>query len=517
MLPPFSDPGDRGQITVFLSLVFLLLMSTSFLMIEGIRQYMTGALCEDALEGAGGHVLANYDKPLFERYHIFFLDPREKRQIRQDGIDYLQAYCHESSFFGFTCRSLKVTGMDAATDQEGKILKHEIREWMKYRPPYRDDSVNRLREMYDSYSQAENDSYDLASELSRISDDGTLPVSTEDPSPDPSPEPSPEAIRWKSVKESLQVYLDSDLFFACLPSGAALSNLQADLSDLPSAGRKGLESGPGQDRIMPGAFDHVDTMASLFPKGQAAQGDETLLGEEKYIIGYIEDHFHFFKGKPDGEESAPTALEYEMEYIINGKDSDAKNIKGVFARIFHLRFLVNYTYARREKSLWEEAGLIAGGAAGQDGLPGDRKAGRLYLIGAAAYAQTVVDMKRLMAGKKVEMQPSDDTWMVSFENFSQLLQNANVAGGSSGDLAYEDYLKYFLMSEGLSRIRCYRMMDIMQMNVRLSEKDFLMEDSLFSFRWKAVLKSRKWFPVIPGFGLSVGPEMDLKWTKVNTY
>ena len=470
---------------------------------------MTGALCEDALEGAGGHILANYDKPLFDRYHVFFLDPREKRLIRQDGIDYLEAYCHESSFFGFSCRSLKVTGVDAATDRDGKILKHEIREWMKYRLPYSDDSVNQLRKMYDAYSQAEIASDGLASELAGIQDYEAIPVSDQDP--------SPEAIRWKSIKESLHLYLDSDLFFTCLPSGSALSYLHADLSDLPSAGRKGLGSGPGKDLIMPGAFDHVDTIASLFPKGQAVQGDETLLGEETYIIGYLEDHFRFFKGEPEGEKSAPGALEYEMEYIINGKDSDPDNIRGVFARIFHLRFLVNYSYARRERRLWDEAGLIAAGAAGQDGLSGNPKAGRLYLIGAAAYAQTVDDMKRLLAGKKVEILPSGDSWMVDFENFSQVLHDRDVAGGSSGDLFYKDYLEYFLMSDEMSRIRCYRMMDIMQMNVRLSEKNFLMKNCLFSFRWNAVLRSRKWFPVISGLGLSAGPEMEVKWTKVNTY
>ena len=61
------------------------------------------------------------------------------------------------------------------------------------------------------------------------------------------------------------------------------------------------------------------------------------------------------------------------------------------------------------------------------------------------------------------------------------------------------------------------MMDVMQMNVRLSEKDFTMKNSLFSFRWEADLRSRKWFPDIPGLNLLTGTEMRLNMTKVNTY
>ncbi len=546
MRQPFSDNPDSGQITVFLSLVFLLLMSTCFVMIEGVREYMIGALCDDALQVAAENVLANYDRPLFEQYHLFFLDPREKRQIRQDGIDSLEKYFHESSFFGFYCQSLSVKGIDAAPDREGKILKHEIREWMKYRNSWDEDWMDRVQKMYDSYGQAEKASDNFASELVNARDDEPASLSSDELSA----EPSAQAIQWKSIKESMDIYQDSDILLACLPSGRALSYLQADLSDLPSAGNKGLGSGPGKDQIMSGAFNHIYTIANLFPKEQMAKEDRNMFGKESYIMAYLEEHFHSFdrevSGKPDSysghlagtsvktagirlmsekkaggtkEESGreSKALKYEMEYMINGKASDIENLRRTFARIFHLRFLVNYSYARTEGDLWSEAGWIALEAAGQDGLSGNPEAGRLYLIGAAAYGQTLIDMRRLLAGKKVAIIPSHGSWQVNYDNLAMILRNRSVPDGPSGDISYGDYLKYFLMSEGMSRIRCGRMMDVMQMNVRLSEKDFTMKNSLFSFRWEADLRSRKWFPAIPGLNLLTGTEMRLNMTKVNTY
>ena len=38
-----------------------------------------------------------------------------------------------NSFFDIYCDSLEVTGEKTAVDEDGLYLKHEIREWMKYR------------------------------------------------------------------------------------------------------------------------------------------------------------------------------------------------------------------------------------------------------------------------------------------------------------------------------------------------------------------------------------------------
>ena len=59
-------PGnEKGQITVFLSLLFLIMLGVALCVLEGIRSYMSVPLAEDAVIGAGEDILANYDRPLF--------------------------------------------------------------------------------------------------------------------------------------------------------------------------------------------------------------------------------------------------------------------------------------------------------------------------------------------------------------------------------------------------------------------------------------------------------------------
>ena len=69
----------------------------------------------------------------FDRYHLFFLDPREREQVEQDGKAYLSASFGDNSFFQPSCSRLEVTEERTAVDEDGLYLRHQIREWMKYR------------------------------------------------------------------------------------------------------------------------------------------------------------------------------------------------------------------------------------------------------------------------------------------------------------------------------------------------------------------------------------------------
>ena len=64
---------ERGQITVFLSLLFLVLMMSFLFIVEGVISYSASSLGEDAVKGAGESIMANYDRELFKNNHLFFL------------------------------------------------------------------------------------------------------------------------------------------------------------------------------------------------------------------------------------------------------------------------------------------------------------------------------------------------------------------------------------------------------------------------------------------------------------
>ena len=138
---------ERGQITVFLSLLFLVLMMSFLFIVEGVISYSASSLGEDAVKGAGESIMANYDRELFKNYHLFFLDPRQKDYIVTDGKEFINQYFSGNSFFDIYCDSLEVTGEKTAVDEDGLYLKHEIREWMKYREEKEIAKVSRLYQL----------------------------------------------------------------------------------------------------------------------------------------------------------------------------------------------------------------------------------------------------------------------------------------------------------------------------------------------------------------------------------
>lgn len=110
---------ERGQITVFLSLLFLVLMMSFLFIVEGVISYSASSLGEDAVKGAGESIMANYDRELFKNYHLFFLDPRQKDYIVTDGKEFINQYFSGNSFFDIYCDSLEVTGEKTAVDEDG--------------------------------------------------------------------------------------------------------------------------------------------------------------------------------------------------------------------------------------------------------------------------------------------------------------------------------------------------------------------------------------------------------------
>ena len=74
-----------------------------------------------------------------------------------------------------------------------------------------------------------------------------------------------------------------------------------------------------------------------------------LLGE------YVIDHFTDFTDGPKGGE-----LDYELEYILAGRESDKGNLETVAKKLVMLRFVPNYIYLQTSSTKQAEARAAAG-------------------------------------------------------------------------------------------------------------------------------------------------------------
>lgn len=515
---------ERGQITVFLSLLFLVLMMSFLFIVEGVISYSASSLGEDAVKGAGESIMANYDRELFKNYHLFFLDPRQKDYIVTDGKEFINQYFSGNSFFDIYCDSLEVTGEKTAVDEDGLYLKHEIREWMKYREEKEiakvlEDIIRNTKkndgerkECQEEVDSAETDikkeqdeevnqetkeeankkdtESDLKGDVDKNTDNVENMKSDEKAASEEIEPVSEETLKersnWKEIKETLQLLMRTGILFYAAEHSENLSRQSIPGTNLPSKRVKGSSFDNEQrllDKMDELSFSSLKGIKSLLSVDISVDGRGTLWTKDRYIISYIEDCFSFY-GSSDKKDNA---LLYEVEYLISGKNSDIDNLKRVANYILLLRFINNYIFTGKDTQMKTQINTMASAITGVMGMPQTMKAVQVLIRMAISYGESLLELHTLFSGGEVPLIKDKTTWNLTLKTMAEQLRNKQIVKKGKKNISYKDYLKLFLLTKGNSRTVCYRMMDIMQENIAYKEPGFLMENCLFSYSWKGSL------------------------------
>ena len=115
-----------------------------------------------------------------------------------------------------------------------------------------------------------------------------------------------------------------------------------------------------------------------------------------------------------------------------------------------------------------------------------------FILGVWALGQSLCDLRDLLAGKKVPFMHGKESFYLSLEGLLSLGQSGGVFpegdGGRSG-LPYREYLRILLFKDQ-SSLYDYRMMDMIQMNVKSEQKDFLLNRCVYSLELKAEAETK---------------------------
>lgn len=142
------DRKQNASITVFLSLILLVVLSLIMTVIEGARQTAARVIAERSFTTAMDSVLAGFYGPLMEEYHLLGLDlsgdqdMSEDSQISEIMGDYISYTINprqnfsetdaSGELYGISLESLKVKNKTRLMDYEGDLFIHEATEYMKY-------------------------------------------------------------------------------------------------------------------------------------------------------------------------------------------------------------------------------------------------------------------------------------------------------------------------------------------------------------------------------------------------
>ncbi len=445
---------ECGQVTIFLSLLlisFLLILSVC---LEGIYLHIQKGRIAQQQAAAGECAQANYHKELLEQYHIFAIDGRYGAKME---ASLKRNWTYHT---GNAPSVLHISNEVDVTESDGQILRHQIREYMKYA-----ESAKLLDQIKDSLSgvkeEAETDSIkDQVEHIKEEDSDQEVQVE-EQPVQDP--------------RKGLKKLLSEGLLPLVLPEGKNISEQAVNIV-------YGKKDGTKEKKI---DFFRKDSVAEyLSTNGKKTAGKN--LATEGLAAAYAAEVFQDAVGQryKDG-------VQYEMEYLIAGKATDTENLKSVVHRLMAIRFGLNYAYLLSDGGKQAQAYALAvqiGTIA--SAVPAVVEGIKMLIMAAWAYGEAVIDLRGLLKGNKIPLIKKEENWQLSLHNLAKL--SAETKSDQSG-ISYQDYLKILLLLQSDQKEKYMRMMDLMEQRIQIKQPDFVLQECYFSYQMTVESKIRSLF------------------------
>lgn len=198
---------------------------------------------------------------------------------------------------------------------------------------------------------------------------------------------------------------------------------------------------------------------------------------KKIIYGeYVMDHFFSYTDKQNGD-----ALDYEVEYVINGEKSDIANLYYTVKKIALIRSAVNMAYIMTDSDKKEKAESLAEIAVGWTNIQPLVKGMKYLILYGWSYAEGLVEVKALLSGWKISLFKNSDNWQMEYEDFITLNFEPDEEKSQNG-LNYEMFLRAVMMMNDLGEISL-NTMDLVELwKIRNGDTDFRMKNQVFGIK-----------------------------------
>lgn len=434
----------KGGITVFLTSMLLLFVTLVSACVETVRFYAVKVEAECAVSMGLDSIFAEYHRGLLERYDLFFMDSSygaEQPSYHNTEAhlwDYVSANLsarevpvwNARDFLDLRLEGASIVQAALATDSCGRDVKYQAVSYMREQVGL--GLIADIRMQMDTIRGSGLDVRDVEQEAAEIQAqiDGT-----------PLPEQQLEDGSFISASvDNPADPVNKGRFQGILYLVAAQEEL-SDRAVNPDnyVSHRELNRGTGP-ACKDASFSFVD---------------EVLFGE--YLI---EKCGNYRRPSSEGE------LQYELEYVLAGKSSDMENLRWVAGRLILLREAANAMYLYSDQTKVTEADIMAWGLAIVSLEPDLQPLIKNSILLAWAYAESVLDVRRMFAGERVPLLKTRETWHLSLEHMLDYLSHLGSSDETSEDgLTYEDYLRLLLLLED-GDTKTLRCMDVIEMNLR---------------------------------------------------
>lgn len=411
----------RGEVTVYLTLVFVLFISLILTLMESASVQMAKNYRRADMNRAMECVFAEYQKELLENYDLFAIEAGY-----ETGSYNEQNILDRLAYYGADMEN-KVERIQLYTDQNGELFMTQVGKYMKhkYGLAWADRYLGNTS-LWKNQEQKAGELTETEIEQTNRLDELLGEQEMELPSED-------------NPMEHVEVLKKSPVLSLVMPEGTQVSEKSVELQDMPE--NRTNQSGYG-------TFSDVD------PEDGTVTA--VLMGE------YVLEHFAGFTDEHKGG-----SLDYELEYILAGKSSDKENLETVVKKLVLLRFVPNYIYLQSNSAKQAEARAAAGALCALLAVPAITEAATQGILLAWAYGESLMDIRTLLSGRKVAISKDDTSWQLSLSGLMKLGTKEDVGSGTDveGGLTYKDYVRMLLFLEGKEKM-AVRTMGMIEKNMQ---------------------------------------------------
>lgn len=422
----------KGAVTAFLSLIWILVIAVIGAVIESASIQITKNKRRCDADRAIESVFAEYQRELLEKYDIFALEGTyETGEFSEEQI------IERMRVYGAGGTEQKVEGIRFLTDDSGRTFREQAIAYIKHRM-----GISQIEDLTDStgkWKEQETQTKECEKEEAEVTDE--LEVSLK--------EAEQELPKDDNPIETISNIKKTGLLNIVIKNQSDISEKSISIETMPT--HRSLQTGRG---VFPVREDTEDMTSGIY------FGEYQL---EKFAAADAP--------KEEG------MLSYELEYIISGKKSDRENLEAAVRKLTALRFAPNYGYLMTDGAKKAEAEAMAATLAGVIALPALTGIIRHGILLAWAFGESLMDVRSLLSGGKVEMIKTKENWNLQLSALLELGKKSHIAeeGHSEKGLSYKEYLRMLLFAVSRED-SVMRSLDVIEMNLRMSEGEFFRVD-----------------------------------------
>lgn len=287
------------------------------------------------------------------------------------------------------------------------------------------------------------------------------------------------------LKQVEQLYQEG-LLELLVPEGRTVSKKTVETSLLPSVAESyDEENGSGNmaEHIL--VNEYCGRFFRQFCTEESAEGQDTDSAPDTGVVQSRKRAENDSKADFQKEAVSGHALDYEVEYLVCGNSSDPDNLSGVVHRLLAVRAGLNLIHILRNKGMREQARTLATVITGAAAITPLVLVTTFFVMSVWSLGEALMDVKGLLAGKKVKLVKKKDDWTLTIENLINMAKNRKLdSGGGDSGLSYLSWLKILLFVTPMVR-QDYRIMDVIELNLAQGKSGFRMRNAVYQVQISA--------------------------------